>query len=153
MIIDVLGNAHLYEPMHPLFKAAFDYIRNTDLLAAPCGKTELMGKQLIAIIQTYDTMPAEQEQMEAHRQYIDIQYIISGSEKVGHSLLTKDHVISREYNAQEDYLLVPNTPDFFSLFGRGNFMIFYPHDLHMPCIQVEGPSNVKKLVLKVAYTN
>ena len=64
MIIDVLGNAHLYEPMHPLFKAAFDYIRNTDLAAAPCGKTELMGTQLIAIIQTYDTMPAEQEQME-----------------------------------------------------------------------------------------
>lgn len=153
MIIDVLGNAPLYEPMHPLFKAAFDYIRNTDLLATPCGKTELMGTQLIAIIQTYDTVAAEQEQMEAHRQYIDIQYIISGCEKVGHSLLTKEHVPSREYNAQEDYLLVPNTPDFYSVFPQGNFMIFYPHDLHMPCIQVEGSNNVKKLVLKVAYSN
>lgn len=152
MIFDVLNNAHQYEPLHPLFKAAFDYIRNTDLHAAPCGKTELLGTQLIAIIQTYDTVAAENEQMEAHRKYIDIQYIISGCEQVGHSLLTNKHVLSREYNAEEDYLLVPHAPDFFSLFPSGHFMVFYPHDLHMPCIKIEECSHVKKLVLKVAHS-
>ena len=47
MILDSLLNTGLYESIHPRFKEAFDYLRNTDLLTLPLGKVELDGTNLI----------------------------------------------------------------------------------------------------------
>jgi len=87
--------------------------------------------------------------METHRKYIDVQYMIAGAEQVGHAMLDKQQP-SKEYDANDDYLLVGDAPDFFTQLHAGMFMIFFPTDLHMPCIQIDKPAKVKKVVVKVA---
>ena len=47
MILDTLENSGLYESIHPRFKKAFDYLKNTDLVALPFGKIELEGASLV----------------------------------------------------------------------------------------------------------
>lgn len=47
MILDTLKNSDKYCSVHPRFKKAFDYLKNTDLVALPAGKIELEGADLV----------------------------------------------------------------------------------------------------------
>jgi len=148
MIIDVLSNAHLYQHLNERIAAAFHYLHTTDLHSTPVGKYAIDGDNIFVIVQEYETMDAANEQMEAHSKYIDVQYIINGEELVGHAFLSNQQ-LSKEYSGEEDFLLVPDVPDFFTCFRAGMFMIFFPTDLHMPCIKVNETARVKKVVVKV----
>ena len=149
MIADTLNNAALYNHLHEGFKQAFDWMHATDLKAIENGKYELNGDRLFAIVQSYETKPVDGEQMEAHKKYIDIQYMIEGEEQIGHAFL-KEQTESKKYSSEDDFWLTAEPPSFFTKLAAGNFMIFYPTDLHMPCIQTDKKTKVKKVVIKVA---
>ncbi|MGN6568816.1 MAG: YhcH/YjgK/YiaL family protein [Flavipsychrobacter sp.] len=148
MVIDYLTNCKRYEDLDKGIAKAFDYLVNTNLQHILPGKYQIDNDNIFAIVQEYHTLDAATEQMEAHRKYIDVQYIINGGELVGHAFLS-DQQLSKEYSEEDDFLLVPDVPDFFTCFKAGMFMIFFPTDLHMPCIKVEKPATVKKVVVKV----
>ena len=59
MIIDTLENTDRYECVHPRFKAAFHFLRNTNLAALPDGRFEIDGDRLFVLTQTYQTKPLE----------------------------------------------------------------------------------------------
>lgn len=149
MILDTLANAQQYYGLGPKFVKAFEYLAQTSLAALPKGKYEIDGTDVFVMINEYDTVPAEGEQMEAHRRYIDVQYMISGTELVGHDYL-QQQTISKAYDENADYLLVANPPAFFSKLQQGQFAVFFPTDLHMPNIQAGGPLPVKKAVIKIS---
>ena len=104
MIIDLLANAHLYYNQGPLFKKAFEYLANTDFSKVEKGKYELDGANLFAIVNEYDTISADNEQMESHKKYIDIQYIVAGAERIGHDLL-QQQTPSKAYDDEKDFML------------------------------------------------
>lgn len=149
MIIDSLQNADRYAHLGELFIKGFNYLRSTDFSSLENGKYEIEGDRLFAIVNEYDTIDAANEKMEAHRKYTDIQFWVSGEEKVGHDILDKQEIF-KEYSEEEDFLLAANQPQYFSLMKAGMFAIYFPTDLHMPCITNEKVSKVKKVVLKVA---
>src|ERR1035437_4233585 len=101
MIIDRLENALTYNALHKRISAAFRYLQTTNLVTIAPGKYEIEGDDLFAIVQEYDTMDAANEQMESHKKYIDVQYMIQGEELVGHGLL-KDQKIAKEYDPEND---------------------------------------------------
>lgn len=148
MIADKLINASLYTDIHPLFTEAFEWLASTDLKNMQDGKHVLNGDQLFAIVQSYETKSSDAEQLEAHKRYIDIQYMIEGEEMVGISFLS-DQQPSKEYSTEDDFWLTASAPSFFTKLSAGNFMIFYPTDLHMPCIQEHTSKAVRKVVIKV----
>src|SRR3954471_24990278 len=149
MIIDLLSNSTLYHYQGPLFKKAFEYLARTDFSKVEKGKYELDGQNLFAIVNEYDTVSADNEQMESHKKYIDIQYIVAGAERIGHDFL-KAQMPSKAYDNEKDFMLFGEKPTFFSVLQQGMFAIFFPHDLHMPNIKIDAPSYVKKVVIKVA---
>lgn len=148
MVIDTLENAALYENLGPRFALGFQYLRETDFSQVAKGKYEIDGTNLIAIVNEYDTIDQLGEQMEAHKKYIDIQYIVSGEELIGHDLL-QQQVPSKAYDEENDFWLFADTPTFFSKMRAGMFAIFFPTDLHMPNIRVQEATPVKKVVLKL----
>lgn len=149
MVIDHLQQAESYYALNPGIEIALRYLQTTDFTKLENGKYELDGDNLFAIIQEYDTKDPFAEKLESHKKYIDVQYVFSGIEKMGHAVL-KNQVPSRAYNADDDYMLFDETPDFFSLVSEGMFTIFYPTDLHMPCICNEQSIHVKKVVVKLS---
>lgn len=151
MIIDTLARAHLYAALHEGISRAFHYLQHTDLKALPVGKHLIDGDKLFAIVQEYDTMDAANEKMESHRRYIDVQYVITGRELVGHCMLAGQQ-ISKEYSEEEDYMLYADAPEFFTRFDEGTFMVFFPTDPHMPCISTGAAGRVKKIVVKVSVS-
>jgi YhcH/YjgK/YiaL family protein len=149
MIIDLLSNANLYYNQGPRFKKAFEYLAQTDFSKVEKGKYELDGTNLFAIVNEYDTVAPDNEQMESHKKYIDIQYIVTGAERIGHDFL-QQQTPSKAYDAEKDFMLFAEKPSFFSILHQGMFAIFFPHDLHLPNIMIDNASFVKKVVIKVA---
>ena len=148
MIIDHLSNAANYVDIHPGIAKAFDYLLKTDFEITAPGKYTIEGEDIFSIVQEYETLDSAAEKMESHRKYIDVQYIIKGTEQVGLALYSNQEVFT-PYDAETDFILYNNQPDFFAKFSQGMFMIFFPTDLHMPCIQTDKPLRVKKVVVKV----
>jgi len=149
MIIDTLKNAALYHSLGPKFVKAFEYLQQTDFSKVEKGKYEIDGTAIIAIVNEYDTISTEGEQMESHKKYIDVQYIVSGEELIGHDFL-KNQTPSKAYDDTADFMLFGETPAFFSKLEQGMFAIFFPTDLHMPNIRVKDPVAVKKVVMKIS---
>ena len=79
MIFDSIKNRALYEKMNPKFTVAFDFIEKVMKEGAEVGKYELCGSDVFAMVQEYE--PKEDSGVfEAHKNYIDIQFILSGKE-------------------------------------------------------------------------
>ena len=147
MILDHLHNAHLYESMHPLFAKVFEYLKKTDFTVVENGKYELAGEDLFAIVNSYYTEPREVRKWEAHRKYIDIQYMVSGTEEMAVAPLHTMKII-QPYQQENDYALFEGPGDTITV-SAGFFTIFYPTDVHMPNLIHQQTCHVKKVVLKV----
>ena len=143
MIIDQIANSHYYHALNPKIRRAFDYIHQTDLLASNIGKYEIDGENLYALVQQYNTKKKEQGVWEAHRRYIDLQYIIQGMERIGYANLTR--LTHGEYDTNKDFLPLDGEGDFLTL-QSGSFIILLPQDAHMPGIAVVSPAPVKKVI-------
>ncbi|MBV8251254.1 MAG: YhcH/YjgK/YiaL family protein [Chitinophaga sp.] len=149
MILDTLDRATLYHVLGAKFEKAFDYLRQTDFSKVEKGKYEIDGTHIFAIVNEYDTIEEAGEQMEAHRKYIDIQYVVNGEERIGHDFLG-DKSPSKAYSETEDYMLFAEKPAFYTHLKAGQFAIFFPTDLHMPNLRIAVPVAVKKVVIKIS---
>lgn len=150
MVIDTLKNCTHYESLHPHFKAAFDFLKKPDVHTLPIGRTDIAGNAVFALVQHYETKPINEGKLEAHRKYIDIQFIADGEEFVGYAPLGNQKV-AHPYDTDKDFALYEGE-SWFTLLRKGMFAIFFPQDLHLPSRHTEKPSQVKKIVIKVAVS-
>lgn len=148
MIIDSLANASKYFYVHPLFKQAFEYIQLTDLAAETPGKIDVDADKLKAIYSNKNGMPAEESiaKFECHNKYIDIQVCIDGKETIGWKPRNSCVQQKGEYNPEKDVLFYGDAPDMYFQLTNGQFVIFFPEDVHAPMI---GDAAIQKLVMKV----
>jgi biofilm protein TabA len=147
MIIDTLTNASKYFSVHPLFEKAFAYIRQTDLSNVPDGKLDV-GEGLKAI---YSNSPGKTKEVsvskfECHNKNIDIQVCINGVETIGWKPRENCVTPNGIYNDEKDVLFFGDKPDMFFQLTNGQFVIFFPEDVHAPMI---GEGDIKKLVMKI----
>jgi YhcH/YjgK/YiaL family protein len=147
MIIDRKENAELYKGVGERIKSALNFINNTDCESLTLGKHDIDGDDVFALVSEYQTKDSADCQLEAHRKFIDVQYVVSGAELMGYAPL-KGQEASMTYNEDDDFILYPATVSFTKV-ESGMFAIFYPGDLHMPGIMIDNSSPVKKIVIKV----
>lgn len=113
------------------------------------GRIELDGDRLFAMMQEYPTKPEKDCFWEAHRKYIDIQYICDGVEEIGYAPLTSLKVIE-PYDAGKDFVKLAGSGSILRM-PAGMFAVFFPHDGHKPCMAANGVvAPVRKIVVKVA---
>lgn len=131
MIYDHIEQQCLYRSLHPGFALAFDYLATLSA-TQPTGRYELDGDRVFVLVQEYTTLPAEGRKYEAHRRYIDIQYLISGEEISYHSPLAALKVTD-PYHEEKDFELFTGADEQPSVLTPGSFAIYFPHDAHKPC--------------------
>ena len=150
MIIDNLKNCGLYYGTHKRFESAFDFIKKAEAENLEIGKYEIDGKNLYAIVQEYTTKLPEDAKFETHKNYIDIQYIISGREEMEVCDLSRAEATT-EYNGEKDVqFFVPKAETTKLTMQAGDYAIFFPDDIHMPGVSPKGENvAVKKIVAKV----
>ncbi len=148
MIVDDISNAGKYLGLHPLFAAAFEYINTTDLTRVEEGTIVLQEGKLKAIFSDKPgkKRAASLEKFECHNQNIDIQVCISGTEEIGWKPRGTCAAPKAPYSDEKDVQFYNDAPDMFFTLKAGQFVIFFPEDVHAPMI---GEGNIKKLVIKV----
>lgn len=146
MVIDKIENYTLYANLTERLAKGFEFIINTDLVKIEPGTYEIENKAVFAIVQDYDTKEIKDCVLEGHTKYIDIQYIVQGTELMGVVIKKDQKAISSDLD--KDYTFYEGITSFVRV-EEGMFTIFFPDDLHMPCVQAGESSRVKKVVVKV----
>lgn len=147
MILDTLDAASRYAGLHPRFQAAFDFLRSTDLASLADGRHELDGAALYANVDRVPGRGREAAKLEAHRRYIDIQYMVSGAEEIGWLPLGCCESVDLPYDADRDVGLFADAPSAWVAVPPGHFVIYWPDDAHAP---LAGTGDLVKVVVKVA---
>lgn len=131
---------------------AFEFMENFKAEDYADGRYDLKEEGLFVNIQSYTTKPREEQKYEAHRRYIDVQYIISGKE----GFCLKDIAEMKEsdvvvpYSEESDIMFFSNTVEGeYHALTDGEFLIMPPECAHMPGMAVGEPSPVRKMVVKI----
>jgi len=145
MILSTLSQADRYAALHPLFPRAFDYIRNTDLLALAPGRYPIVGEQLFVIVENIAGRAREAAKLECHRRYIDIQLVLEGTDEMGWKALADCRNPASDYKT--DIRFFHDAPASWIAVPPGAFCIFFPEDTHAPLV---SNGNIRKVIFKVA---
>ncbi|NWK55168.1 YhcH/YjgK/YiaL family protein [Verrucomicrobiaceae bacterium N1E253] len=152
MIISTLTEADAQTTGSAAMKTALDFLKANFNGEITEGRFEVDDGELFGYSQVYQTeLPGENVVYEVHRRYIDVQYIISGSETM--RWLPLDELSETQpYDVEGDYLLGIAGGSHYSeiSFREGQIMVMYPGDAHAACLaSPEGVQEVRKLVVKV----
>ncbi len=146
MILDTLANASRYFSLHPRFKQAFEWLHSQRLADIPNGRQEIDGDRLYASVMREAGRGQAVAKYETHRKYIDIQYLVSGSDLIGWAHLTPD-LNGLGYDASKDLELYAAKPTLWVPVPTGDFAVFFPEDAHAP---MASTCPMHKVVVKVA---
>jgi YhcH/YjgK/YiaL family protein len=104
---------------------------------------------VFAIVQEYFTK--EESVYEAHKKYIDLQYIVSGEEIIYVSDISEVQECVESYDETKDIAFYQTAQSCRKVkLEKDTFVILFPNDAHKPCISVCGnPSEVRKVVVKI----
>jgi biofilm protein TabA len=147
MVTDHISRTHIYAPLGARFQRAFAFLERNDLTALPAGTHELDGQRVYALVQDYQTKRADEGRWEAHRKYIDVQFIVSGRERFGFAPVKR--MAAGPYDEAKD-MERPGGEGAFTELRAGEFMILWPGEPHMPGMAIGDPAAVRKIVVKIA---
>ncbi len=135
------------KPLEERIKEAIAYIEQLNFNDYEKGK-HIVNEDFYFLIQEYVAKDTEAARFEAHKNYVDIQYIVEGKEAMEVAPLDKMEVMN-PYNPEKDVEHYVSIPDACKMvIAAGGYAVFYPNDAHKPCIKVND-NIVKKIVGKV----
>jgi biofilm protein TabA len=150
MIVTDLVHIERQVLLTPTLVKAIEFLRRPDLGARDGGRVEIDGERVFALPQRYETVAAESPKFEYHRKYLDIQFILEGTETIAWMPATKIK-ITEPYDREKDITFGNGFPEETTLvrLRAGQLAIFYPEDAHAPRLTNGSPSKVFKIVVKV----
>jgi biofilm protein TabA len=147
MIIDVLENLHRYVGLNKRFEKAVAFLLLLNLKQLPIGRYDIDGEWVYAIVDKEQGHRKEDEQLEIHEKYIDIQLVLEGIDEMGWKPRSSCEFPSCEYDQASDIQFFKDEPNTWLRVKSGTFAIFFPEDAHMPMISSDI---IHKVVVKVA---
>lgn len=149
--VNAVEFATQYAANKELWDKLFAFLRDTDLSTLPAGKHNIVDGRVWVNMLEYTPKEAENTRIEAHKDFIDLQYTIEGSELMG---LAKGHVTPTcDYDPVKDRIFfttdepveyVPAAPD--------RFFLYFPSDLHQPSVKASDPAvPSRKAVGKIEF--
>jgi len=134
-----------YHRNKKLWDAAFLFLKTQDLTKITPGKHPIVGDKVFANVTEAPSNKMEDVKWESHKNYVDLQYIITGKEMIGVAD-TSAAVITKPYTV--DVINYTATGVYYTT-DPGAFFLFFPNNAHRPTIKVDGYDVVKKIVIKI----
>jgi YhcH/YjgK/YiaL family protein len=147
MIYDNIKNINRYVAIHPHFPKLIKFVNDFDKLKFQIGKMEIDGENLFAIGAEYETRRAEEALWEGHKKYIDVHWVLSGSERVGLSS-EEESTITKSYDEENDFLNCETIGQTIDL-KDGHFLLLFPGEIHKTSIAIGASEKVGKIIFKV----
>lgn len=144
MIVCQFKDLGRYAPIIPGLEEAMEAIQG--MTGWSVGTIALSDGNRI-LVQEGVTKPVQGRLCEAHRRFLDVQYIVEGEETVGWAPL-ESLTLDGEFNTAGDIGMYAGPVDFMRI-GAGYCYVAFPEDAHMPGSHLDVPHAYKKLVLKL----
>lgn len=126
---------------------AFNYLKTTDFSTVPPGKYPIDGDNVFALVSEGNTKELDKTMWEAHRNYMDIHYVITGSEDIGITPVSKTS-LAKGYDETKDIAFYTGDGKYYRA-DTSNIFIVFPEDAHRPGIKNKTATAVKKVVIKI----
>ncbi len=149
MIFSSINARDEFNEYPEVIQKVIQYLRAHNFENMETGVYEIEGKDIYAQVFDAETEPLKDRKPESHKEYLDVQYLVSGEEKLGFTPLKDSYEID-EYIEDRDlifYKTVENEGFIHST--PGCISIFFPYDVHRPQVAVHESVTVRKVVVKV----
>lgn len=147
MIIDEWNNRQSYATLLKYLTEGIEFADS--LMEGPVGKYEA-EHGIFALVQEGMTTDLDNNLMECHREYVDVQLVVNGIESIEYADKMSLN-LNAPYNKEMDVELFGGSGER-KIVTSGQFYILFPQDVHKCCGMVDGTScRYKKIVLKIPY--
>lgn len=127
---------------------AIEYIKSLDVNKLGRGRFDVDDNFFYSVLE-YDTSATEPEKLESHRKWIDIQWIVEGTEEIDCADISGLEIME-EYNEEKDIMFwKPRENMMRAVLSPGSYVVLYPEDAHAPGVNRTGTVHVVKIVGKV----
>ena len=147
MVSDHIKYASEYFNLSAGIRVALEYLQRTDIASLAAGRHDIDADRVFVLVSDYDTRQPADTFWEAHRRHVDVQFVQSGSERIGWGDIARFEL--DPYDAERDLVVARGESDRFVDVGAGEFVILVPHDVHMPGLTGQAVQAVRKAVVKV----
>jgi YhcH/YjgK/YiaL family protein len=131
---------------------AIEYLKTNDFASMEPGVYEIQGKEMYAQVFDVQTEPAENKKPEVHEKYIDVQFLVSGRERLGITPDTGSYEVDQRLDERDLIFYKKVENEGFIEARPGCFCIFFPGDVHRPAVMSGKSITVRKVVVKVKLT-
>lgn len=129
---------------------AIRFARETDFSKIEDGRVAIDGDNMFANLFHLTSKPVGETHPEMHKQYIDVQYWLSGEELCGVAPYEGGSTCIDARKEEDLYFYDGVVNESFLHATEGCYAIFFPNDAHRPGVCVDGKSiNYRKVVVKV----
>ena len=146
MIIADLNACHRYYNLHPRMKEMLEYILQHDFSQQEAGRITLDSDDLFINLDEVELKTKEEQRLEFHKNYIDVQVPLLQPEIMGWTALSDMRKPDIAYNPERDRGFYTQCAEEYFNVKPGQFTIFFPEDAHAPII---GEGKQRKLVGKI----
>ena len=147
MIYAKNSDAATYRGIHPNLDLALAHITPEFLAQVGYDRVELKGNDVYATRSTYTTVSEEESFFEAHRKYLDIHIMVSGSEGV--EIAPPEALTEFDRTEASDFYAYRGEGHYKFVLSPGDFLVVFPGDAHRIKMRLDGPETVSKVVFKV----
>ncbi len=146
----LIGNIHHLQSWLPdALRQAIEHVKAHVNEATPLGKHDIDGNNLFYLISEDSTEPQAERRAEYHASYLDIQIVLRGQEGMTFSTLPAGEP-QTDWLADKDIaFLADGAQEKTVILNEGDFVVFYPGEVHKPLCAVGAPAKVRKAVVKV----
>lgn len=134
------------------WNAAFKFLRENNLGELAVGRYDLLDDGTYATVSEYTTKEPDSAKYEVHRKYIDIQYVERGAEYI-ELLKIKDIKGESVYDEKSDIQFFIGGEGRHLFADNQHFFVFFPEDVHKPCLKVDSLGTVRKIVVKIPWVD
>lgn len=146
----IVGNIHHLQSWLPTeLREAIEFVKANVTAATPLGKHDIDGSRLFYLLSEDMTEPLAARRAEFHARYLDIQILLKGQEGMTFSTLPNGKP-ETDWLADKDIAFLPEgAQEKTVILNEGDFVVFWPGEVHKPLCAVGAPAQVRKAVVKM----
>jgi len=146
----IVGNIHNLQPwLAEELRQAIEYVKQHVTDATSTGKHDIDGNRLFYLVSEDMTQPFAERRAEYHARYLDIQIVLKGQEGMAFSTQPAG-APDTDWLADKDIaFLAEGVQEKTVVLNEGDFVVFYPGEVHKPLCAVNTPAPVRKVVVKL----
>ncbi len=146
----IIGNIHSLQSWLPEeLRQAIEHVKQQVTEQTPLGKHDIDGNRLFMLVSEDTTQPIGERKAEFHRRYLDIQIVMRGEEGMTFSCLPAGKPDTDWLEDKDIAFLPQGEQEKTVVLSEGDFVVFYPGEVHKPLCAVGEPAGVRKVVVKL----